>query len=101
MLCIHALLICMLLLPPVYLDKLRFKVSCKILFIFQPLKVGTTIFVPALAGHSVFLDDCNFHECANLESFDVDRSITLVRTGHLHQEVHICSALTSRTLSGM
>mmetsp|Transcript_5129 Transcript_5129/g.11158 ORF Transcript_5129/g.11158 Transcript_5129/m.11158 type:complete len:447 (+) Transcript_5129:390-1730(+) len=29
-------------------------------------------------GHSVYLDDCNFHECANLESFDVDRTISLV-----------------------
>jgi hypothetical protein len=24
-------------------------------------------------GHSVVLDDCNFHEVANLDSFDVDR----------------------------
>mmetsp|Transcript_12303 Transcript_12303/g.36092 ORF Transcript_12303/g.36092 Transcript_12303/m.36092 type:complete len:445 (-) Transcript_12303:237-1571(-) len=30
------------------------------------------------SGHTVFLDDCNFHECANLESFDIDRTITLV-----------------------
>ena len=30
-------------------------------------------------GHSVYLDDCNFHECGNLENFDVDRTITLVR----------------------
>lgn len=29
-------------------------------------------------GHSVYLDDCNFHECANLESFDIDRTISLV-----------------------
>ncbi|MEW5310417.1 MAG: hypothetical protein WDW38_002216 [Sanguina aurantia] len=29
-------------------------------------------------GHSVILDDCNFHECANLESFDIDRTISLV-----------------------
>lgn len=29
-------------------------------------------------GHSVVLDDCNFHEVANLESFDVDRTISLV-----------------------
>lgn len=29
-------------------------------------------------GHAVFLDDCNFHECANLESFDIDRTISLV-----------------------
>ena len=27
------------------------------------------------------MDDCNFHECANLESFDVDRTISLVRRG--------------------
>eukprot|EP00955_Chlamydomonas_euryale_P110867 366026-Chlamydomonas_euryale.AAC.14 len=32
----------------------------------------------ASTGHTVFLDDCNFHECANLESFDIDRTITLV-----------------------
>lgn len=30
------------------------------------------------AGNSVYLDDCSFHECANLEAFDSDRSITLV-----------------------
>eukprot|EP00201_Polytomella_parva_P010084 CAMPEP_0175072456 /NCGR_PEP_ID=MMETSP0052_2-20121109/19924_1 /TAXON_ID=51329 ORGANISM="Polytomella parva, Strain SAG 63-3" /NCGR_SAMPLE_ID=MMETSP0052_2 /ASSEMBLY_ACC=CAM_ASM_000194 /LENGTH=431 /DNA_ID=CAMNT_0016339971 /DNA_START=54 /DNA_END=1346 /DNA_ORIENTATION=+ len=28
--------------------------------------------------HSVILDDCNFHEVANLESFDLDRTISLV-----------------------
>ena len=34
---------------------------------------------PALSAHTVYLDDCNFHECANLESFDIDRTISLVR----------------------
>ncbi|PNW87410.1 hypothetical protein CHLRE_02g146600v5 [Chlamydomonas reinhardtii] len=29
-------------------------------------------------GHMVVLDDCNFHEVANLDSFDVDRTISLV-----------------------
>ncbi|KAG2499617.1 hypothetical protein HYH03_002556 [Edaphochlamys debaryana] len=29
-------------------------------------------------GHTVVLDDCNFHEVANLDSFDVDRTISLV-----------------------
>ncbi|GIL81260.1 hypothetical protein Vretimale_1180 [Volvox reticuliferus] len=29
-------------------------------------------------GHMVVLDDCNFHEVANLDNFDVDRTISLV-----------------------
>ena len=30
------------------------------------------------SSHVVFLDDCSFHECANLDHFDVDRTISLV-----------------------
>jgi len=29
------------------------------------------------AGLGVLLDDCNFHEAANMDSFDIDRTITL------------------------
>lgn len=30
-------------------------------------------------GGAVILDDCNFHESVHLESFDVDRTLTLVK----------------------
>ncbi|RWW09628.1 hypothetical protein GW17_00026871 [Ensete ventricosum] len=31
------------------------------------------------SGGAVILDDCNFHESVRLDSFDVDRTLTLVR----------------------
>jgi len=29
-------------------------------------------------GGAVILDDCNFHESVHLDSFDIDRTLTLV-----------------------
>jgi hypothetical protein len=31
-------------------------------------------------GGAVVLDDCNFHESVHLDSFDIDRTLTLVST---------------------
>jgi hypothetical protein len=48
------------------------------------MKNTTIIFIPdyrsSSGGGSVILDDCNFHESVQLDSFDIDRTLHLVRT---------------------
>ena len=37
-----------------------------------------TDYSSSYGGGSLMLDDCNFHESVRLDSFDIDRTLTLV-----------------------
>lgn len=56
-------------------------------FIFLPavslIFIYLTDYGSSVGSGSVVLDDCNFHESVRLDSFDVDKTLTLVSEAHM------------------
>lgn len=71
-----------------FLQKNVFTIMCQCIISMLHniyLLLFATDYRSSYGSGAVILDDCNFHESVQLNSFDIDRTLTLVR---VHLQIH-------------
>lgn len=67
----------------------------RLIYILDTTAFLATDYSSSTGSGSVILDDCNFHESVHLDSFDVDRTLSLVSATEMKYALWPCYTSTN------